>query len=51
MHLGGLGDDLVSKYWKWRDQAHKNLNKGKIVVSFGSPKGKEDIEKLDEYIP
>jgi hypothetical protein len=29
----GLGDDLVSKYWKWRNEAHENLNKdsdGKI---------------------
>jgi hypothetical protein len=26
MQMGGLGDDLVARYWKWRNQAHEALN-------------------------
>jgi hypothetical protein len=26
MQMGGLGDDLVAKYWKWRNEAHEALN-------------------------
>jgi hypothetical protein len=47
VNLVGLGDDLVSKYWKWRNEAHENLSKdsdGKIkslyfssYVNDGSP--------------
>jgi hypothetical protein len=39
MNFGGLGDDLVSKYWKWRNEAHDNLNKdsdGKIKSPYFS---------------
>jgi hypothetical protein len=42
MQMGGLGDDLVSKYWKWRNEAHDDLNKnsdGKITSPYFSSYG------------
>jgi len=38
MSLGGLGDDLIKRFWKWRSKAHDDLEakapeKGKSMVS------------------
>jgi hypothetical protein len=44
MQLGGLGDDLVAKYWRWRNQAHDALNKnsdGKIISPYFSAYSKD----------
>ena len=45
MNMGGLCDDLIAKYWKWRDQAHANLNKDSEDGVFKSPYFSSYLEK------
>ena len=32
--VGGLGDDLIKRYWKWRSQAHENLKEKGITSPY-----------------
>ena len=33
LNIGGLGDDLIVRYWKWRNKAHDNLKHKKGLDS------------------
>lgn len=40
--VGGLGDDLIKRYWKWRSQAHEDLKaKGKSSPYYVEFAGKQ----------
>ena len=30
MTVGGLGDDLIKRYWKWRQQAHESITDNEL---------------------